>query len=423
MPYYSPYFIYISIPILLTGLFFQIEHKLTKPWMRWAWWLACLALLLLIGWYASQEQYLYDFFKGYYHGGRKIVRDLEALYDENCYNFTNFPLVAFLFAPLANLEKEYAGTIFFLAGYVTILPLAYWLVKLAELKGGLRWLVLALLALNGPLDYNIWLGNITQVITLGLLLVLWWVKTGKEWLAGILLGVNGLLKIPLILPAGYFFVQRRWRVVGGGLLIFTLVLAASLIFVPFWLNSLWADRCILSMAGNPITAYNNQSLSGFLSRQLIPGYVGWFPIAPNPQYQLASAFAQLVLYAPIVFILFIGFKHPATPKTQTSEFLILVTGSLLTSPIAWTHYLLMLIIPIALYIKENSEEQNKLWLNILFWAGVLLLSIPINSTQALFEQTGQILFLSLHFLGMLLLYITLVIRWSQKYLTAKQTSA
>lgn len=415
MPYYSPYFIYIIIPVLLAGFYFQFEKYLTKPWMRWAWWIGCLIALLALGWRASQEQYLYDFFKGYYHGGRKIARNLEALYDENCYNFTNFPLIAYLFAPLANLPKELAGAIFFLVGYISILPLAYWLVKLADLKGWQRWLVLALLALNGPLDYNIWLGNITQIITLGLLIALWWVKTGHEWLAGILFGVNGLLKIPLILPAGYFFIRRKWRVAGGGLLIFALALTASLIVVPFWLNSMWVDRCILSMAENPITAYNNQSVSGFLARQLIPGYIGWDPIAPTPQYKLISSLAQIILYAPVISILFIGFKRPSNPNTLVSEFLILLTCSLLASPIAWTHYLLMLLIPIAFHIKSDGERPRSIWLGLLLGLGAILLSIPINSTQALFEQTGQTLFLSLHFFGGLSLYLFLLIKWFQRH--------
>lgn len=402
----------------MVGSYFQLKKHFTKPWMYWAWWGGCIAVLILLGWYASQELYIYDFFKGYYHGGRKIIRNWNDLYDENCYNFTNFPLIAFLFVPLANLPKELAGSIFFVIGYVFILPLTYWLIKFTGLKGWQCWLLLILLAFNGPLDYNTWLGNITQIIALGLLIALWWIKTGHEWLAGILLGINGLLKIPLILPAGYFFVQRKWRVVGGGLFIFFIVLTASLIFVPFWLNNIWMDRCILSMAGNPITAYNNQSISGFLGRQFIPDYIGWHPTAPTVQYQLALPIAQTILYAPVIFILFARFKRVSSPGTLISEFLIILTCSLLTSPISWTHYMLILIIPIAYHIKGDGEHPNTIWLNTLLGVSVVLLSIPINSTQALFEQTGQVLFLSLHFYGALLLYIFLLVKWFQKYRNA-----
>jgi hypothetical protein len=399
----------------MAGLYYQWAKRFTKTWMHWAWWIGCIAILLAIGWYASQDLYIYDFFKGYYHGGRKIIRNLNELYDENCYNFTNFPLIAFLFVPLASLPKDIAGSIFFLIGYVSILPLAYWLVKFSDLKNGQRWLILALLAVNGPLDYNIWLGNITQFITLGLLIALWWVKTGREWLAGILFGVNGLLKIPLILPAGYFFVQRRWRIVGGGILIFSLVLITSLIVVPFWLNSLWADKCILSMAGNPITAYNNQSISGFLGRQLIPGYIGWYPIAPNLQFKLASTVAQLVLCAPVILMLILGFKRPLNRDRLISEFAIILTCSLLTSPISWTHYLLMLLIPIAIYLRENQEKPKPVWLNLLLGSSIILISLPINITQVFFEQTEQTLFLSMHFFGGMILYLVLVINWRMSY--------
>lgn len=125
---------------------------------------------------------------GYYHSGRKIINKPDLLYDEACYGFVNFPLFAYLFVPLGRLPKELAGALFFLIGYVSILPLAYWLVKFSDLQGWMRYLFLVFLAVNGPLDYSIWLGNVTHIVMLILLIVLWLFKQGRHWLSGILLG-------------------------------------------------------------------------------------------------------------------------------------------------------------------------------------------------------------------------------------------
>jgi|GEM_PF-2788494 len=67
MLYYSPYFPFLILPVVLAGLYFLFENYLVKPWMRWAWWICCLVLLVAAGWHAAQNQYWYDFFKGYYH--------------------------------------------------------------------------------------------------------------------------------------------------------------------------------------------------------------------------------------------------------------------------------------------------------------------------------------------------------------------
>jgi hypothetical protein len=295
MSYYSFYLPSTFLPIILAGLYFLFEDKLSSPRLRWAWWIGSLILIGLVGFYVIQDHALYDYFKGYYHGGRKIIRNIDVLYDDACYGFTNFPLFAYLFVPLANLPKELSGRIFFLIGYLCLLPLVYWLVTASNVKGWQRFLVLALLAFNGPLDYSIWLGNTTQIVMLFILLAFFSLNRRWDWISGILLGVGGLIKLPLVLPSGYFFLRGKWKVVGGGLLVAGAVLFLSLVLLPFELNSIWLERCVLMMAGNPTAAYNNQSLSGFLARIFMPGNYGWDPLTPTPAYITASNIGRILL--------------------------------------------------------------------------------------------------------------------------------
>lgn len=423
MSYYSPYFPFLVLPVVLAGLYFLLENRLTKPWMRWAWWIGCLLILLVAGWYASvQHQYWYDFIKGYYHSGRKIVANQDLLYDESCYGYVNFPLLAYLFVPFAKLPKELAGALFFLIGYLSILPLAYSLVKFSGAKGWSRWVILGFLAVSGPLDYSVWLGNITHVIMLGMILLLWWFKQGRQWLTGFLLGAVGLIKIPLILPAGYFFIRRQWRVVGGGLLAFGIVLGLSLWLVPFSLNTTWLDRCILSFSGNPVPAYNNQAVSGFLAREFMPGNLSWEPQTPPAGFTLASNLALFVLYAPVVVMLFLGLRSPRTPSMLLLEFFIVLVCSILTSPISWTHYFMLLLIPAAFCMADDDLMGNKTWKYVLLGAALLLISTPVKLTMALFEQTGQELFFSMYFIGGLLLYLFLIAVWIDFRRTANRRS-
>ena len=411
MPYYSAYFPFTFLPIALAGLYFLFEDRFTNKRARWIWWAIGLVLLFGVGYYVVKNHALYDFFKGYYHGGRKILRNPDVLYDEACYNYVNFPLFAYLFIPLANLPKEIAGRVFFTVGYAALLPLAYWLVTFFGVKGHRRFLILGLLLFSGPLDYSIWLGNTTQIVMLFILLALFGLQKGWDRIAGIFLGVAGLIKLPLILPSGYFFVRGKWKIVAGGLLVAGTAFILSLILVSPSLNTTWLDRCIFSMAENPIGAYNNQSLSGFLARIYMPGNLGWDPLTPTPAYELASRIGAVLLYAPAILVLILGRKFTQTPSRQTLEFFIILICSLLTSPIAWTHYFMLLLLPLAWYLADGTRPLQKSWITGVLLFSMVLISVPKDLSLALFEQTELSIFLSAQFVGGVLLYMLLLAVW------------
>jgi len=424
MPHYSFYLPLTFLPILLVGVYFLFEDRLASSRLCLAFWVASLILIALVGFYVVQDHALYDYFKGYYHGGRKIVRNLDVLYDEACYGFTNFPLFAYLFVPLANLPKELSGRVFYLIGYLFLLPLAYWLVVASKVKGWKIFLVLALLALNGPLDYSVWLGNTTQIVMLFMLLAFFNLDRGWDWLSGILLGAGGLIKLPLVLPSGYFFIRGRWKVVGGGLLVAGAALLLSLTLIPFQINLTWLERCVLMMADNPTAAYNNQSLSGFLARIFMPGNYGWDPLTPTPAYIAAANIGGALLALPALYILIAGRKDERTTFHHAVEFSIILVFSLLVSPIAWTHYFVLLLIPAAMILgnPERLPYRNGMW--ILLALSLILLSIPKDLSLALFEWSESALMLSPQFIGGLLFYGLLITVWevSRKTQTARRAA-
>jgi alpha-1,2-mannosyltransferase len=410
----------ISLPVILTGLFLSFEKYLNKPWMRWAWWIVSVLVVGIIGWFAGRDLNWFDFTDAYYAAGRAALTDLNQLYSTeiSVFGFVNFPLLAYLFVPFGLLSNQIAGQLFYSLGYISIIPLAYWLIKVAELNGWRMWFMLAILTINDPLEYSLDIGNSTHFIMVAILISLWWVKQGKDWLAGILLGFSGLMKLSFIPSLAYFFVRRRWRVVAGGLLIAGLAIVLSLLLIPSSLNMEWLDKAVLSTAGTSIAADNNQSLSGVLARHLISGsdVFSWEALPPEPVFSLVLRISMLLLYLPILIILFIDWKSQLTPNQYIFEFLIVFMCSLLTSPVSWTHYYMFCLIPIAIYIKEFSLEMHKLWLNLLFGCSLALLCIPTSVILRIFEMTDQRIFLSTHFFGGVILYIFLLALWfSQKY--------
>lgn len=413
--YYSPYLPYTFIPLVLVGLYFHFEEYLKKGQIRWLWWFLVLIVVAFIGWYAGNNQGWFDFFKGYYHAGRKLIRNPDVLYDEYCYGYVNFPLLAYIFVPLSELPKEIAGTIFFVIGYLSLIPFSYLLIKGAHLTSWKMWLMIAILALSGPLDYSIKMGNTTHMIALTMLVAILCYQHGREWLAGILLGINGLIKIPLIIPAGYFLVRRRWKVVGGGILVVGLALIVSLMIIPYTLNNQWVNSCILGNAGNPMAAFNNQSVVGFLARETISEghFFEWIPVTPPPVFKIYSSIALFVIMLPAIIVIFYKWMSNRSLSETILEFSIVLTCSILISPISWTHYFAFLLIPTAYFLGGEFRQGLGKWHNLLFSLSLLLLSIPLDLTVKLFEQTNQSAFLSLHFFGGLLFYVVLLFVWAQ----------
>jgi hypothetical protein len=411
MTYYSEFLPYTFLSVALVASYYLFENKLTQPWMRWSWWVVSVSIVIVVGWHVGINHGWPDFGDGYYYAGRKIIHNPNKIYDSGMY--VNFPLFAYLFAPLGAMPKESAGRIFFVINEISILLLAYWLVKFGRVKGWARWLILFLLALNGPLDYSIWLGNSTNLIVLIMILALWNLQHGKQWLAGILLGVNGLIKIPLIMPAGYFFVRRQWKVVGGGVLIVAIVFALSVILIPASLNWSWLNEHILVVRGTALATYNNQTVAGVLARELIPdsSVDRWITTVPTPLFNFASWLTTILIYLPVAFILFVRWKHPPGAPEQILDFFIILLCSLLTSPISWTHYYVFLLVAAVFYFDKANYMPQKHLLNFLVGSALLLLTFPQNMTLTLFESTGNRIFLSIHFIGGLLFYIFLLWFW------------
>ena len=420
LTYYSPYFPYTFIPIALVALYFQIENHLKESWMRWIWWIVIVLVVAVIGWHAGVDQGWNDFDKGYYHAGRKILRNPSELYNQDC-GYVNFPLMAYVFVPFGNLPKAVAGTLFFVIGYVSLIPLGYLLVKTPSLNGWERWLALILLWVSGPLDYSIRLGNITHMIVLIILIALFLYQRGNGWMAGILLGISGLIKIPLIAPAGYFLIRRKWKIVAGGMMIVTLTVLFSLLIIPLSLNRQWLDACVLANTEKPIAGYINQSAVAMLARETIPRsqVFTWNPQLP-PRFQMLSWAVTAILLLPVIIIVIYQWNSIRSNAESILEFFIVLTSSLLISPISWVHYFAFLIIPTAYYLGKRFGQNHNKSRDFLMAISLMLLSVPIEFTGALFRQTNQILFLSLHFIGGLLFYVVLIWAWIQGEFVKRQ---
>jgi hypothetical protein len=202
----------------------------------------------------------------------------------------------------------------------------------------------------GPVEDELWFGQLNTLLML--LMVGSWLalRAGKESIGGALLGGVIALKWmawPLVL---YLIMRRRWKsvimaatVVGAANLLALLVLGFG-VLKDYYLK-------IAPSASYIRTSEFNLSASAFglhLFTEL-GGNHRLIPLWNSPK--LAAISSYLITLA----VLWIGLRMATRTSSFDTAFGLLTVVSILVSPVAWSHYLLLAVIPFAILVNRLSE--------------------------------------------------------------------
>jgi hypothetical protein len=352
---------------------------------------AGLAVVGLLG-VATEPQardLLVDFTKAYYPAGQAVWQDPATLYAraDDDLTFVNLPLVALLFAPFGLLDAATATDLMMSLGILATAVALYGCLVLSRVQGWRRWVVVGLFAMNGPLFYNLRIGNTTQytlLLLVGVLLALRRPGRSRELLAGALLAIAGVIKVPLLLLVGCYVLRGRWRVVLGFGATLGLVGLISLgVFGPE-LHVTWYRECIQPFAGKPLSAFNVQSIDGWLARVWLGGELrNWQPIAVDWGYKLV----RYGLVASVVgSALWVGWRTSASATAKPnavsySEFAIALCLALIISPISWTHYYLLLLLPLSLWLGHQLAIPDGRGWTLAGLGATVMISLPTVNPQ------------------------------------------
>ena len=203
----------------------------------------------------------------------------------------NIPILAWLFVPLMLLGETESGWAFLALGVAATASTCALLVRVARPETSARLVIVLLFLLNGPLVNSLREGNTTHFILLMLVgaLLLW--RSGNEFMAGLLLGLCAIIKLPLMLYGIYFILRGRWRIVAGGATTIGSLALVSLAVFGMRSNIAWFDCCVEPFIGGILPAFNVQSFDGFVIR-LITGasqLAVWEPIDLPAAYRAVRA--------------------------------------------------------------------------------------------------------------------------------------
>ncbi|MFB2875253.1 glycosyltransferase family 87 protein [Floridanema aerugineum] len=398
----------------------RIGIKVLKQ--RWNLWLgygipACLIMLFM--WNVSDPKPPFgDFTKAYYPAGRWVLENPLSLYKGKGFNgFVNIPIIAHLFTPLALLDKFNAEMAMLLLGIVVMIATYYYLVKQTGITGWKKIVLLGIFAINGPLYYSLKQGNTTHFMLLPLLAAVFLLAEKREFWAGVLLAIASLIKLPLLLFGGYLLARQKWQALAGFTGTILAVVGASILIFGVNLHTVWYQECVLPYIGKPISRYNVQSVDSFLIRLVAsPSVLGTgTPIEVDWPFKVVRYLLLALLIGGSIWICWRS-KQPLTPETANLEFCIVLCLAIIISPISWTHYYVLLLVPLSLYVCDRLPiPQNRLWLALMGIATILV-SLPVKgaggSNNPVFRFFVSRIFISHYFFGgVLLLGILLAARW------------
>jgi alpha-1,2-mannosyltransferase len=361
------------------------------------------ALLHLVLWQVSEPATLFsDLYKAYFPAA-EVLWDvgLQANFpftEMGAGGFVNVPVLAWLFVPLVPLGEEGAGWVFLAIGAAAT-ALAYLLLRRMARPGTEAAPLVLLFLVNGPLVNTLREGNTTHFVLLMMVLALMLLQRGSYFGAGVLLGLCAVIKLPLLLYGAYFLLRRRWMVVAGGASAIVSILLLSVAAFGLDNNISWFNWCVEPFLGGIIPAFNVQSVDAFAVR-LITGtsrLSNWDPMDVPMVYRVVR---QILFAAALGYVAWLLLRAGASsvepPRSETGrmremlEFALILNIALVLSPISWSHYYALLLLPWGLYLGGRLPWPTDALSRRLLWSGMVLCSLPIVVLPLRADLIGEI---------------------------------
>jgi alpha-1,2-mannosyltransferase len=291
-------------------------------------------------------------------------KDIYEAENPRGWHYNNAPVFGLLFVPFAMLPVFWAALIWYLLSVVVVVFAVYFSVQMvrqsAKTERDVMWLyILPPLLLMWPLMSALARGQMTPLL-FGLVMAgVFCQSRGKEWLGGGFLAGAILMKIFPVFLLPYYVWKKRWRFIAA-----TMLFVALGIFVvptPFlgWDRNMTFHKEWASILHRPAfeqgksqdprfgelispDLVRNQSLQAVLKRVTHLAY----------SEKIAAGIGVVMAILMILVALQAG---------KDDRWLLLSTAiawALLMSPVSWSHYFMLLLLPVAALVIEGVAVEN-----------------------------------------------------------------
>ena len=343
----------------------------------------------LVLWRYSEPPYLFgDFYKAYYPAAQRVwelgPREAFQRLEVGVGGFVNMPILVWPFVPLLAFGYAGAGWAFLAIGLAGVVAAWWLLLRIADPATHTAPILAFLFLVNGPLVNSLREGNSTHIVLVLLVLAMTAWRAGWLFATGLILGLAALIKIPLLLFGVYFLLRGKWRVVSGGAAMIAIAFLLSLAVHGFEVNRAWFDGNILAYIGRVIPAFNVQSIDAFLMR-LSTGpdaLFDWAAHEPTSTHRVARWLLFIGLFGGVFWLMRGAHPGPELRPNDISgrdylEYCVILVLAVVASPVSWSHYYLLMLLPIGLYLGHRlplPDDKTTRWL---IWPGFILTALPI----------------------------------------------
>jgi hypothetical protein len=305
---------------------------------------------------------------------------------------TSTPTFLLCFEPLGYLPETVAYWIWFAINSIALGVAIVLLLqdRDGDLSRSQKWVLGIAMLLYAPLGDHIAFAQVQVLILLMLVLVMRWLASGREIAAGLMLAFAIMLRAFPIVLALYLLATRRWRTLAAmtvGIVVIGLVTTAGL-----GLNVMrsFLDGAMLTVSHHPVSLPINVAVAAFTTRLF------WYAFGAALPAGLELARRTVVV---IVELAIVGLGLQAASRAagdrdaDLAAFGLWVVISVMLSPIAWIHYMVLFLIPfaqIAIAANRGACRPSTMWL---FVASYFLIAISIGLRNPAGRLGGEAWFL------------------------------
>ena len=321
------------------------------------------------------------------------------------------PCLAVFLSPFAYLSLNSAALVWlFINQCLFFLGMYLLLCTISRKYSAVEAVVMVFVFINfTPLFLDYLLGQCNGILFFLIVASLYFYRENKPKYSGICIAVACSMKVIPLLLLFYMLWKRQFKVFLTGLLTLVLIIGYSLLFFGLELYYWYVEFMINERLMNAF--HDNHSITGFFSRLLV--HTVWVKgIFDNP----AAANICIVISSLIVLGIFLFVTRKKTaPSTQETlhEYALAVVTMLLLSKMATTLYLVMLLLPLGVMVKDmmNKAVVTK-WLFFLVPVyAILAFWYPLPVEKFLSVKNYSVLFGGFPSVFFSIQFIAIVILW------------
>ncbi len=316
--------------------------------------------------------------------------------------FKYLPLFSLVFSPLAMMEKVPALYLWGTLNIFLLYFMFYFLYKLKQISFTRPrdfFLVFCLFALTGRYIFaNIKIGQVNILLCFLMVLTMYFEIKKKDFQAAVVLALSLTIKFFPLLFLAYFFLRRRFKIVGFTVLMIVIFLLLPGIYSGFGLNLKYLQEWFSLLKSTPaplLYSVKNYSLLSFFSWFFVARHEGQFILnyryitkGLTPEVYYAWGVSCFVLFSLFFYDSF--FKKDKDPEIVYLDYACLFICGLLFNPLAYLNALTFLIIPYFFILRYLFDSGlNKKWVAMIGLLTIISFIISMAYNKIFFANIEQ----------------------------------